>query len=88
MAAGPDNHTWNLHRYIQSDIFKLGYSLLHKVRVTQVPGTKTLINEYNVQSEILNTGMGVSNPEHLDLLRALCQEGKANSSKETSHISG
>ncbi|XP_026220621.1 putative ATP-dependent RNA helicase TDRD12 isoform X1 [Anabas testudineus] len=58
------------------------------VRVTQVPGTKTVINEYNVQSEILNTGMGVSNQEHLDLLRALCQEGKASSSKEASHLSG
>ncbi|GAA6227719.1 putative ATP-dependent RNA helicase TDRD12 [Lates japonicus] len=53
------------------------------VRVTHIPGMKTVINEYNVQSEILNTGMGVSNPEHLDLLRALCQEGK-----EAGHISG
>lgn len=49
---------------------------------------KTLINEYSVQSEILNTGMGVSNPEHLDLLRALCQESKAGSSKEAGHMSG
>lgn len=47
-----------------------------EVRVTHIPGMKTVINEYNVQSEILNTGMGVSNPEHLDLLRALCQEGE------------
>uniref|UniRef100_A0A3B5A112 RNA helicase n=1 Tax=Stegastes partitus TaxID=144197 RepID=A0A3B5A112_9TELE len=41
------------------------------VRVTQVPGMKTLINEYSIQSEIQNTGMGIGNPEHLDLLRAL-----------------
>ncbi|XP_071316534.1 putative ATP-dependent RNA helicase TDRD12 isoform X3 [Trachinotus anak] len=47
------------------------------VRLTQVPGMKTVINEYSVQSEILNTGMGVNNPEHLDLLRALRQEGEA-----------
>ncbi|XP_053175396.1 putative ATP-dependent RNA helicase TDRD12 [Scomber japonicus] len=47
------------------------------VRVTQVPGMKTLINEYNVQSEILNTGMGALNPEHLDLLKTLCQDGAA-----------
>ncbi|PWA19901.1 hypothetical protein CCH79_00016596, partial [Gambusia affinis] len=40
------------------------------VRVTQMPGTKTFINEYNVQTEILKTGMGVSNPEHLDFFRA------------------
>ncbi|XP_026166879.1 putative ATP-dependent RNA helicase TDRD12 [Mastacembelus armatus] len=49
------------------------------VRVTQVPGIKTAINEYNIQSEILSTGMGVCNPEHVDLLRALCS---------TSHGSG
>ncbi|XP_043979980.1 putative ATP-dependent RNA helicase TDRD12 isoform X2 [Gambusia affinis] len=49
------------------------------VRVTQMPGTKTFINEYNVQTEILKTGMGVSNPEHLDFFRAAVQE---NSSKD------
>nr|XP_033490636.1 putative ATP-dependent RNA helicase TDRD12 isoform X1 [Epinephelus lanceolatus]XP_033490637.1 putative ATP-dependent RNA helicase TDRD12 isoform X1 [Epinephelus lanceolatus] len=54
------------------------------VRMTRVPGTKTVINEYSVQSEIITSGMGVSNPEHLDLLNALCQE----SSKQTSHSSG
>ncbi|XP_037622451.1 putative ATP-dependent RNA helicase TDRD12 isoform X4 [Sebastes umbrosus] len=58
------------------------------VRVTQVPGMKTVINEYSVQSEILNTEWGVSNPEHLDLLRALCQESKASSNKAAGHISG
>ncbi|KAM7397264.1 hypothetical protein PAMP_020249 [Pampus punctatissimus] len=58
-----------------------------KVRVKQVPGMKTVINEYNVQSVILNTGMGVENPEHLDLLRALCQEGVDGCSKEAGHIS-
>uniref|UniRef100_A0A3P8T9Q8 RNA helicase n=1 Tax=Amphiprion percula TaxID=161767 RepID=A0A3P8T9Q8_AMPPE len=57
------------------------------VRVTQVPGVKTLINEYSIQSEILNTGMGISNPEHLDLLRALCQEGPSGSCKEAEHTS-
>ncbi|XP_062418773.1 putative ATP-dependent RNA helicase TDRD12 [Pungitius pungitius] len=41
------------------------------VRLTQVPGMKTVINEYSVQAEILSTGMGVTNQEHLDLLRAL-----------------
>ncbi|XP_056244242.1 putative ATP-dependent RNA helicase TDRD12 [Seriola aureovittata] len=58
------------------------------VRVTQVPGMKTVINEYNVQSEILSTGMGVSNPEHVDLLRALSQEGGASDGKEAGDISG
>lgn len=35
---------------------------------------RTVINEYNVHTEILNTGMAVKNPDHLDLLKALCQE--------------
>uniref|UniRef100_A0A3Q4HR82 RNA helicase n=1 Tax=Neolamprologus brichardi TaxID=32507 RepID=A0A3Q4HR82_NEOBR len=53
------------------------------VRVTQIPGMKTVINEYNVQAEILKTGMGIRNPEHVDLLRALCEE---NSSTPTDHL--
>lgn len=47
-----------------------------------------MINEYNVQSEILKTGMGISNLEHLDLLRALCQESKTGSGEEAGHLSG
>ncbi|XP_054897991.1 putative ATP-dependent RNA helicase TDRD12 [Poeciliopsis prolifica] len=54
------------------------------VRVTQMPGTKTFINEYNVQTEILKTGMGVNNPEHLDFFRAAVQD---NSSKDEGHAS-
>ncbi|XP_035986741.1 putative ATP-dependent RNA helicase TDRD12 isoform X1 [Fundulus heteroclitus] len=57
------------------------------VRVTQMPGTKTLINEYNVQSEILKTGMGVGNPEHLHFLRALHQDTVVNRSKDGVHTS-
>ncbi|XP_032378783.1 putative ATP-dependent RNA helicase TDRD12 [Etheostoma spectabile] len=66
-------------------VFSLGNTVFvdPMVRVTKVPGMKTVINEYNVQSEILNTGMGTSNPEHLDLLKALCQE-----SQEAGHING
>ncbi|XP_058500478.1 putative ATP-dependent RNA helicase TDRD12 isoform X2 [Solea solea] len=58
------------------------------VRVTRVPGMKTVINEYAVRSEILNTGMGVGNPEHLDLLKQLCQGGETNNGKEAGHITG
>uniref|UniRef100_A0A672YDC8 RNA helicase n=1 Tax=Sphaeramia orbicularis TaxID=375764 RepID=A0A672YDC8_9TELE len=43
------------------------------VRATQVPGMKTMIYEYNIHTEILNTGMGVSNPEHVNLLKDLYQ---------------
>ncbi|KAM7415279.1 hypothetical protein PAMA_019888 [Pampus argenteus] len=74
--------TGNLMLFVFITIFSVG-----EVRVKQVPGMKTVINEYNVQSVILNTGMGVENPEHLDLLRALCQEGVAGCSKEAGHIS-
>ncbi|XP_038872845.1 putative ATP-dependent RNA helicase TDRD12 [Salvelinus namaycush] len=42
------------------------------VRMTRLPGLKTLINECNVHAEILSTGMGTSNPQHLDLLKELC----------------
>uniref|UniRef100_I3JWW9 RNA helicase n=1 Tax=Oreochromis niloticus TaxID=8128 RepID=I3JWW9_ORENI len=55
------------------------------VRVTQIPGMKTVINEYNVQAEILKTGMGIRNQEHVDLLRALCEEN--SSSKDDGHVS-
>ncbi|KAJ8407914.1 hypothetical protein AAFF_G00269580 [Aldrovandia affinis] len=44
------------------------------VRVTHLPGLKTSINEYNVRSVILATGMGTANPQHVELLRALGQE--------------
>ncbi|XP_061078515.1 putative ATP-dependent RNA helicase TDRD12 [Conger conger] len=50
------------------------------VRITRLPGLKTSINEYNVRSEILATGMGCTNPEHLELLRALWQEASASAS--------
>lgn len=56
--------------------------------MTQVPGMRTVINEYAVQSEILKTGLGVSNPEHLDLLRELCQEADTNSGPESSQMNG
>lgn len=45
-----------------------------QVRRSQVPGTKTVINEYNVQSVILHTGLAIINPMHMDLLMALCQK--------------
>ncbi|KAK1789793.1 hypothetical protein P4O66_015670 [Electrophorus voltai] len=42
------------------------------IRMTRLPGLKTVINEYNVHAEVLATGMGTTNPGHLELLRALC----------------
>ncbi|XP_060109824.1 putative ATP-dependent RNA helicase TDRD12 [Heteronotia binoei] len=43
------------------------------VRVTRLLDLKTSINEYNVRSEILSTGMGVDNPEHTQELQKLFQ---------------
>ncbi|XP_015270318.1 PREDICTED: putative ATP-dependent RNA helicase TDRD12 [Gekko japonicus] len=43
------------------------------VRVTRLLDLKTSINEYNVCSEILSTGMGVDNPEHTQELQKLFQ---------------
>ncbi|XP_073687782.1 putative ATP-dependent RNA helicase TDRD12 [Garra rufa] len=44
------------------------------VRMTRVPGLKTYINEYNVHAEILASGFGVNNPQHVDLLKRVFQE--------------
>uniref|UniRef100_A0A3B5KA52 RNA helicase n=1 Tax=Takifugu rubripes TaxID=31033 RepID=A0A3B5KA52_TAKRU len=57
-------------------VFTLGRTVFldPMVCVAHIPGMRTVINEYNVHTEILNTGMAVKNPDHLDLLRALCQE--------------
>uniref|UniRef100_H3AR26 RNA helicase n=1 Tax=Latimeria chalumnae TaxID=7897 RepID=H3AR26_LATCH len=44
------------------------------VRVTKLKDLNTSINEYNIRSEILATGMGVNNPEHIKQLQVLCRE--------------
>uniref|UniRef100_A0A8C1IYS3 RNA helicase n=1 Tax=Cyprinus carpio TaxID=7962 RepID=A0A8C1IYS3_CYPCA len=49
------------------------------VRMTRVPGLKTYINEYNVHAEILASGFGVNNPQHLELLKRVFQ-GDENAS--------
>ncbi|KAG9280909.1 putative ATP-dependent RNA helicase TDRD12 isoform X1 [Astyanax mexicanus] len=42
------------------------------IRVTRVPGLSSFINEYNVHDEIIATGMGTINSQHLELLKTLC----------------
>ncbi|XP_066493875.1 putative ATP-dependent RNA helicase TDRD12 isoform X2 [Tiliqua scincoides] len=46
------------------------------VRVTRLLGLKTSINEYNIRSEILCTGMGVDNPEHVQELQRLFRDAE------------
>ncbi|XP_061201876.1 putative ATP-dependent RNA helicase TDRD12 isoform X2 [Neopsephotus bourkii] len=42
------------------------------VRITRLSELKITTNEYNVRSEILSTGMGTDNPEHIMQLQKLC----------------
>ncbi|KAJ3580695.1 hypothetical protein NHX12_034250 [Muraenolepis orangiensis] len=58
------------------------------VKVRHVPGLKTLINEHDVRRLVLDTGKGTGNPEHLELLKDLCQGGGATRHTDTNHIFG
>ncbi|NWZ34721.1 DDX17 helicase, partial [Brachypodius atriceps] len=44
------------------------------VRVTNLPIIKIWINEYNIRSEILSTGLGTDNPEHVGEIQKLCRQ--------------
>ncbi|XP_060132083.1 putative ATP-dependent RNA helicase TDRD12 [Zootoca vivipara] len=46
------------------------------VRVTRLLDLKTSINEYNIRSEILSTGMGIDNPEHISELQKLYRDAE------------
>uniref|UniRef100_A0A670ZU42 Putative ATP-dependent RNA helicase TDRD12 n=1 Tax=Pseudonaja textilis TaxID=8673 RepID=A0A670ZU42_PSETE len=43
---------------------------------TKLQDLKTSINEYNIRSEILSTGLGVDNPEHIQELEKLFNEAE------------
>ncbi|NXE00854.1 DBP2 helicase, partial [Chaetorhynchus papuensis] len=44
------------------------------VGVTNLPTMKIWINEYNIRSEILSTGLGTDNPEHITEIQKLCRQ--------------
>ncbi|NXI08836.1 DDX17 helicase, partial [Irena cyanogastra] len=44
------------------------------VGVTNLPTMKIWINEYNIRSEILSTGLGTDNPEHIGEIQKLCRQ--------------
>ncbi|NXW56580.1 RH20 helicase, partial [Eurystomus gularis] len=46
------------------------------VRVTRISHLKMSVNEYNIRSEILSTGLGADNPEHITQLQELCRHVK------------
>uniref|UniRef100_A0A8C2TRR1 RNA helicase n=1 Tax=Coturnix japonica TaxID=93934 RepID=A0A8C2TRR1_COTJA len=48
------------------------------VRVTRLSDLKMYVNEYSVRSEILSTGLGTDNPEHILQLQKLCEHMKGS----------
>ncbi|NWV52858.1 DBP2 helicase, partial [Daphoenositta chrysoptera] len=44
------------------------------VGITSLPMMKIWINEYNIRSEILSTGLGTDNPEHVAEIQKLCRQ--------------
>ncbi|NXO06948.1 DDX17 helicase, partial [Oriolus oriolus] len=44
------------------------------VGVTHLPAIKMWINEYSIRSEILSTGLGTDNPEHVAEIQKLCRQ--------------
>ncbi|CAN8186596.1 unnamed protein product [Coccothraustes coccothraustes] len=44
------------------------------VGVTNLPTMRMWINEYNIRSEILSTGLGTDNPEHVGEIQKLCTQ--------------
>ncbi|XP_064579183.1 putative ATP-dependent RNA helicase TDRD12 isoform X1 [Zonotrichia leucophrys gambelii] len=44
------------------------------VGVTHLPTMRMWVNEYNIRSEILSTGLGTDNPEHVGAIQKLCTQ--------------
>ncbi|NXF49172.1 DBP2 helicase, partial [Oceanites oceanicus] len=53
------------------------------VRVTRLSDLKISVNEYNIRSEILSTGLGTDNPEHITQLQKLCGHMKVLDQEDT-----
>ncbi|XP_031471218.1 putative ATP-dependent RNA helicase TDRD12 isoform X4 [Phasianus colchicus] len=97
-----DNDTeWNprVTRYIHQKIerkpheakviFTLGNTVWidPMVRVTRLSDLKMYVNEYSVRSEILSTGLGTDNPEHILQLQKLCEHVKLSHTKNLEPLS-
>ncbi|XP_062997501.1 putative ATP-dependent RNA helicase TDRD12 [Elgaria multicarinata webbii] len=52
------------------------------VRITRLPDLKTSINEYNIRSEILSTGLGADNPQHTHELQSLFRDAEIGHEKK------
>ncbi|XP_031471217.1 putative ATP-dependent RNA helicase TDRD12 isoform X3 [Phasianus colchicus] len=83
-----DNDTeWNprVTRYIHQKIERKPHEA--KVRVTRLSDLKMYVNEYSVRSEILSTGLGTDNPEHILQLQKLCEHVKLSHTKNLEPLS-
>ncbi|XP_010151724.1 PREDICTED: putative ATP-dependent RNA helicase TDRD12, partial [Eurypyga helias] len=56
------------------------------VRVTRFSDLKMCVKEYNVRSQILSTGLGTDNPEHLTQLQKLCGHMKLSEPAKNSEL--
>ncbi|NWI59473.1 DBP2 helicase, partial [Calyptomena viridis] len=52
------------------------------IRVTSLASVKVCINEYNIRSEILSTGLGTDNPEHVAGIQKLCRHTEVSDPAE------
>ncbi|XP_050167225.1 putative ATP-dependent RNA helicase TDRD12 [Myiozetetes cayanensis] len=58
------------------------------IRVSSLSSVKVWINEYNIRSEILSTGLGTDNPEHLEEIQKLCRHVRVSDYAENlEHLS-
>uniref|UniRef100_A0A3Q2CDS9 RNA helicase n=1 Tax=Cyprinodon variegatus TaxID=28743 RepID=A0A3Q2CDS9_CYPVA len=69
-------------------VLSLGNTLFVHHMVTLSFRVAKIVLSYSLQSEILKTGMGVSNPEHLDVLRELLQDSVVNQTKDGGPTNG
>ncbi|KAK2492499.1 hypothetical protein MC885_007932 [Smutsia gigantea] len=53
-----------------------------KVHITKLPNLKTSVVDYNVRAEILSTGMGIDNSEHIEQLKKFYEGAKMPSFEE------
>ncbi|NWV07309.1 DDX17 helicase, partial [Ptilonorhynchus violaceus] len=59
------------------------------VRVSSLPGMKMWINEYNIRAEILSTGLGTDNAEHVAEIQKLCRQMPVSDHAENlEHLAG
>ena len=64
---------------IPANVFFLSF----KVHITKLSNLKTSVIDYNVRAEILSTGMGIDNSEHVEQLKKLYKGAKVPTFEES-----